>query len=106
MAHDIEILICENLLEFIPVGEIEFRKAAALFALDDLIQQDFVDVESAQSEARQFQPDVVVGVEVVDAQDIVSGSAQRQKRMKPDKTCRTRYKYFHLKAPIRSVVGA
>ena len=61
MTDDIELLIGEKFLELVAVGNVHFRKTTALRTLDDLIQQDFVNIESALSESREFQVNIIVG---------------------------------------------
>lgn len=67
MTHCVELLVCEQILKLVAIGDIDFRETPALRTFDDLVQRDFVDVESARPEACQLQANIVVGVEVVNA---------------------------------------
>ena len=57
MAHRVELFIGEQLLELITVAMLIFANRPRAF--DDLIQQDFVDVESAHPEPRELEPHII-----------------------------------------------
>ena len=80
--HALEFLAGKHRLHGGAVGNVDLREAKA--------------IESGQNlQSRRFQRRVVVAVEVVDADDLVTQGEQRLRGVKPDEPRRARDEQFH-----------